>query len=427
MAKVTIPESGLWSAIAALFNGMFDDLFGSWASNRVRVSKASDLAGALDSTKEYFIDGVVDMGAQLIEVPAGGLNLSGYNFDLSRLTSSENDYTMFTSPAGGSGNVIGMDYDISVSGANSQVYDLNAATGFEAFEFTRINYTDCTSLGEISGYRQGLETGTGRFGGAPELILSGTWLGGYFIEASIVRGLTAGVYSLFKAGSGFSMTSRFRSNQNIDLPVGASFFDFSPSNFVNSSTVQIVNAIITRDGVFNSDDPDLTPNMSAGDLVSSWDGNNGMANTFVGGSMGVSSELVTTISDTGVFVDIAAGSWTSQDLQHFDSPADGQLRHLGSTPREFKVIADFLLDSSSGDDLTLRVTKWDDSEGQFVTVLGQTREVNNFQGGRDLAFFNININTTLDANDYIKLQAANLSTTNDITAEVDSYFIVEER
>lgn len=405
---------------------MFNDLFGSWTSNRVRVSSASDLAGTLDSTKEYFIDGVIDMGAQSIEVPAGGLNLSGYNFGLSGLVSSEDDYAMFTSPTGGSGDVLGMDYNITTSGANSQVYDLIANTGFEAFEFTRVNYTACTSLGEISGYRQGLETGTGRFGGQPELTLSGTWLGGYFIEASIVRGITAGAYSLYKAGSGFVMTSRFRSNQNIDLAAGVSFFDFSSSNFANPSTVQIESAIITRDGVFNSDDPNLTPNMSAGELSSSWSGNNGLGNTFVGGSIGVTAETTTTIPSQDIFVDLEAGEWTSQDLQHFDNPSEGQLRHLGNTPREYRVVASFILDASNGDEITMRVTRWDDSESLFVTVLDQTRVVNNLQGGRDVAFFNININTVLDQNDYIKLQVAN-SNSNDVTAELDSYYTVGAR
>ena len=67
-------------------------------TGRVRVSQASDLAGDLDSTKQYFIDGVVDMGSQQITVPVGGLNLSGYNFDVSRLISSAAGYTMFISP-----------------------------------------------------------------------------------------------------------------------------------------------------------------------------------------------------------------------------------------------------------------------------------------------------------------------------------------
>jgi len=57
-------------------------------SNRVVVTQASDFSGTLDSTKQYFIDGIIDMGSQSIEVPAGGLTITGYSFDLSKLISS---------------------------------------------------------------------------------------------------------------------------------------------------------------------------------------------------------------------------------------------------------------------------------------------------------------------------------------------------
>ena len=418
-SNATVTETATSITVAA---GSFDEL-----ENRVIVYTAAELTGTLDSTKEYFIDGIIDMGSQSIEIPAGGLSIVGYNFDVSKLISSAVGYTMFTSPVGGSGNIIGRDYAVEVTGATSKVYDINDATGFSAFEFSRINYNDCTSLGTIDGYRQGLEVGTGRFGGQPELELAGTWLGGYFIDTSIVRSLTDGAYTLFKAGAGFSMASRFRSNMNLDLPASASFFDFAAANFVNPSTLQIDGAIVTRDGVFDSEDANISPNIDQTALASNWMGNNGMKNTFVGGSIGITTEVATTITVANTFVDIAATLWTSADLQHFDNPAAGQLRHLGSTPLEYKVTADFLLDSTSGDDLTLRVLKWDDSASSFVTVLDQTREVNSFVGGRNLAFFNININTTLDTNDYIKLQVANVAATNNVTAEMDSYYIVEAR
>jgi hypothetical protein len=394
--------------------------------NRVTVTQASDLSGTLDSSKEYFIDGVIDMGTQSIEVPAGGLNLTGYNFDASKLISNADNYTMFTSPIGGSGNVLGKDYGIEVTGTNSQVYNLTDATGFNAFEFARINYNNCSSLGEITGYRQGLETGTGRFGGKPQLTLSGNWLGGYFIETSIVRGLTDGSYSLFKAGTNFVMNSRFRSNQNIDLPANVSFFDFSPSNFVNPSTVQITDAIVSRNGVFNATDANITPNMSNGDLVAAWSGNNGMPNTFEGGSIGIILVAETVINTRGVF-EVLNGSWLFQDLQHFDVPGPGQLRHLGNTPREYKFIADFVIDGTQNTELSLKVVKYDSSEASEVDILTQTRQVNNLVGGRDVAFFNININLDLDQNDYVFLKVANNSGTQNVTAELDSYFIVEER
>jgi len=395
--------------------------------NRVIVGQPSDLAGALDSTKEYFIDGIIDMGLQSIEIPFGGLNLTGYNFDASKLISSAAGYIMFTSPAGGSGNVLGKDYAIEVTGAGSQVYNITSSTGFDAFEFARINYNNCSSLGTITNYRQGLEVGTGRFGGRPELTLAGQWVGGYFIDTSIVRSLDDGAYSLFKAGAGFVMSSRFRSNQNIDLPANASLFDFAPANFVNPSTVQIDGAIITRSGVFDATDPNITPNMVPGDLVANWMGNNGMPNTFVGGSIGVTTSTPTTIVSAGVFEELGATLWTAADLQHFDAPSGNHLRHLGNTPREYTVIASFTLESQANDVVSLRVSRFDSSAASSSAVLTQTRQVNNLVGGRNVAFFNININTELDEGDYIFLEVANVTAPSDITAEADSYYIVEMR
>ncbi len=391
----TVTGAGTGEVLYSAFqktNENFTELYDFKSEKIVRVKDSSDF-GVIDSTKVYVIDGIIDTTGVSIEVPSGGINIIGYTFDTSKLICSDASYTMFTSPIGGSGNVLSVDVGIEVTGASSKVYDLKASTGFEAFEFTRVNWNNCTSLGVIDNYRQGLETGTGRFGGTPELELKGVWLGGYFIDTSIVRSLTDGAYSLYKAGIGFSMSSRFRSNQNIDLPASASFIDFAPSNFINPSTVQLTEMIISRNGVIDASDTNLTPNIDKSDLECSWKNNNGLPNTFEGGSIGVGTELTTTINTIGVFEDLDATTWDTLNLEHFDNPTGSQLRHLGNSPREYKIIADFTIESQSNNVLTLRVRKFDDSAGTFSTVLDQNRQVNSLVGGRDVAFFNININT----------------------------------
>lgn len=392
----------------------------------VSVSQASDLSGDLDSTKLYVIDGVVDMGSQSIEVPAGGLNLAGHTFDVSRLISSEASYTMFTSPAGGSGNILGRDYAIEVTGAGSQVYDLKAATGNDAFEFSRINYNDCSSLGVIDNYRQGFESGTGRFGGMPQLTLDGAWDGGYFIDSSIVRALSDGAYSLFAAGASFTMESRFRSNQNIDLPAGASFVDFSGANFSNPSTLQLEDCIVSRNGVFDSSDPNLTPNITPSELASFWRDNIGLGNTFIGGQTAITAEVATTITVAGTFEDLA-GTYATADLQHFDSPAPGQLRHIGDSPEDYSVSGQLVLDCAANNEVDLKVVIFRDATTSFEDGKTTRRVVNNLQGGRDVAYFVVIDNITLNKNDYVKLQVANVGATNDITAELDSFFTVQAR
>ncbi|QDP63816.1 MAG: hypothetical protein Unbinned2480contig1002_70, partial [Prokaryotic dsDNA virus sp.] len=207
----------------------------------------------------------------------------------------------------------------------------------------------------------------------------------------------------------------------------ASFFDFSPANFPNPSTLQVDSAIVTRLGAQDATDLNYTPNISASDLACSWSNNVGMPNTFEGGSIGIGASAVTTINTIDVFEDVAALSWITADLQHFDNPVNGQLRHLGINPREYKAVASLTIEGANNDVLTLRVSKWDNSASSFVTVLDQVRPVNNLIGARDVAFFNVNVNTTLDQNDYIKLQIANNSGTANVTAETDGYLLVEQR
>ncbi len=389
------------------------------------VKDAADF-GVIDSTKAYYIDGVVDMGSTSIEVPAGGINIIGSTFDVAQLISSEDDYIMFTSPGGGSGNILMRNVGLTASGTSSQLFNLVSATGFDAFEFNVVNFNNCTSMGVIDNYRQGLETGTGRFGGTPNLELKGTWLGGYFIDTSIVRSLTDGAYSLYEAGAGFSMNSRFRSNQNIDLPANVSFFDFEETQFSNPNTVQLDGCIISRNGSFDATDANIIPNFDKGSEQAYWKNNTGIQNTFVGALNSVTAEAATTISTQDVYEDLN-GTWSATDLQHFNSPVNGELRHLGINPIEFQLIGDLTLESTSNNVLSLKVSKWDDSISQWVDSNIVQRQVNALVGGRDVAFFTLIDNVILNQNDKIKLQVANNSGTANVTAELDSNFRILER
>ena len=391
----------------------------------VKQSNASEtLGGTIDSTKQYFIDGSVDVSGITVTVPSTGIFIAGYNLDLSELTCSDNSYTMFN--GGSAGNVFIKDLSLEVTGTGSQIFDLTDATGFNAIEFVRVNFNNCSAIGELNGFRQGLENNTGRFGGTPEMTLSGTWLGGYFIETSIVRSLTDGGYTLFKAGTNFSMNSRFRTNQNIDLPANVSYFDFAPSNFVNPSTVQVTGALVSRGGVFNSVDTNITPNISQADLKSAWSNNIGMPNTFEGGKLTVSSENLTNIGAGSTWYTLNA-IWNATSLEHFDSPSSGQLRHLGNSPREYKCTINFVIESQANNDLGIRLRKWDDSASSFIDFGERRRQVNSLVGGRDVAIFNFSFNVSLDQNDYVYFQVRNNNGNNNLTLELNSDWFLEER
>ena len=403
--------------------------------NRVIVNQlnvATTLGGTIDSTKEYFIDGIIDLGTTQITVPSTGMTLKGFSFDVSGLTSSEDNYKMFISASvggdgNGSGNLIGMDYLISVTGTGSKVYELYDDTGFNAFEFQRINYNDCTSLGDIFNYRQGLEGGTGRFGGSPSLTLHGLWRGGFRITTSIVRSMSdTTTIPLFKEGTAFQMNSRFLTDINCDLGTLQPFCDFSSANFPNPSTVQVKGAIISRDGVFNSNDSNVFTSLTSSELSSDFDNNIGIDNTFVGGRAFVSSENLTTITAGSTYYTLN-GVWGANNLQHFDSPSGGQLRHLGNNPSEFKVTVNFIIESTPDNDIGIRLRKWDNSASSFIEFNERARQVNNFVGGRDIAFYNFSFNVKLDQNDYVYFQVRNNSGNNNLTLELNSDFLIEER
>jgi len=394
-----------------------------------QANKDTTLGGVIDSTKAYFIDGIIDMGTTFIDVPSGGITLVGMSFNVSGLTSSENGYTMFQSESEDSGSLLGMDYHIEVSGTGSKVYDLFDETGFNAFEFQRINYNNCTSLGDLYDYRQGLENGTGRFGGSPSLTLHGTWVGGYRITTSIVRSMSdTTTEPLFKAGDPFVMNSRFLTDINCDLGTLQPFCDFSDTNLPNASTLQVQGAIFTRDGALTSDDANVFPNILPSNLSSDFANNNGVGNTYVGATATLTTEVETTINTVDVY-ETLLGTFTNLDLQHFDSPANGQLRHLGDSPRDFEISSNLVIEGGANDAITVKFRKWDASASAFSELLytEQTRVINNNQGGRDVAYFNLFVGTTLDKDDYIYLEVKNITDATNITAELSSFFRVAVR
>ena len=309
-----------------------------------QANKDSTLGGIIDASKEYFIDGIIDMGDTRITVPIGGINVRGYNFDLSALVSTDDNYILFESETSqiGSGTVILNDMTISINGAGSQVYELIDSDGSHGVSFTNIYYIDCTSLGELASYRQGSEFNTLRVAGSPTLRLSGNW-GGYRASSTIARDLDGTMTEpLFKEGLAFQMDGRFLTDINADLPTLAPLCDFTTGSFPNPSTLQFKSAIITRDGSFNANDSNIFTNISASDLACDWSDNVGMKNTFVGGGLIFALEQVTSIPVKDISVDIA-GTLVPISLEHFDSPSSDELRHLGITPIEFTVSWNFVL------------------------------------------------------------------------------------
>jgi len=292
-------------------------------------------------------------------------------------------------------------------------------------QFSRIKFNNCSSLGTVDNYRQGFEDGSSRLGGSPSLTLKGAWSGGYRISTSIVRELSGTMTApLFSAGAGFVMQSRFLTDINCDLPTLGSLLDFSSINFPNPSTLQIRDALVTRDGALDATDTNITPNVAATDLCSAWSDNIGIKNTFVGGVNVLATEAETVISAINIPAEFN-GTWVPYGLVHFDSPAAGRLRHLGNDPTEFRVPFDFVLEGANGDSYEIRLIK--DVGGVETQVFSQTRVINNLQGARNVAYYDATTYVELNQNESVFWQVVNLSSAANCTLESSSQFNVESR
>lgn len=387
----------------------------------IRVQNESDF-GVIDSDKVYFIDGQITL-TDSIEIPAGGIFLRGHGMDISKLIMTDSNSTMFVSAAGGSGNIFIEDMSLEVTGTGSKVYDLTA-TGSPAIELNNVNYNNCSSLGEITSYRQGLERNTGRFGGTPNLILSGTWAGGFLITTSIVRGLTDGSYALFEEGISFTMASRFKCDMNVDLNSTISLLDFDAANFPNPNTLQLTDMIVTRNGATDASDATLIPNIDETELPSIWTNNIGIPNTYVGIEGKITTEAATTIVTSGTFVDVA-GTFTTTKEVHYTLENSNEFTAQASSPREMKVNVNFVIQGGANDEIELKIVIWDDSASTFVDYKSSKRTISNIIGGNDVAYFNFSDRIVVDDNDYVKLVVTNNTDTTNVTAQEDSEITVE--
>lgn len=274
---------------------IYDSVSGRWDNTsselkgRIVVTQENILTticGTIDPTKEYFLSGIIDLGEKQIKVPVEGMDIRGYSANTSGLVSSENSYSMIISRTDDfgvnlkSGDLIISNISIEVSGTNSKVYDLYDVDGSHKVEVNNVNYNNCTSLGNLYDYNRGSESGTGRYGGSPSLTLHGSLGAGYRLSNSVARGMSnTTTEPLFKAGTSFEVASRFLIDMDVDLGSLQPFLDFAPVNFQEDNSLQLMNIWLTRVGIINATDINITPNISSTDSESSWVNNNGVNNS----------------------------------------------------------------------------------------------------------------------------------------------------
>jgi hypothetical protein len=92
--------------------------------------------------------------------------------------------------------------------------------------------------------------------------------------------------------------------------------------------LQLQDCLITRDNVDDPSDPNLTPNISAGNITCNWKNNVGLPNTIQGGKLTCTSEDPTIIGGIDQ-QEILLGTMTASDMEHFVSPTNATTIHFG--------------------------------------------------------------------------------------------------
>jgi len=397
------------------------------ANSTVIVRTAADLSGTLSSDVVYLVDGEIDMGTQTITVPSGGLEIGGYGLNVSKLTSTENSYTMFVDSASDAGNLFLSDITVDVSGTSSQVFDLDNSGANGAVEMNTINFENCTSLGTLDAYRQFLLFNSFWNNCDDGITFAGTWAGGASIRTFLVRNFGA-TGTVFTGSTSPALTfgSRFICDGNINVPSGATVYDFEASMFTNDAGFELITGEYSGDGTVIAVKSPVIDNTST---KSRHRDNNGMMNTYVGGRWYIDTgdSTATTISTQDTYVK-AAGTTTEEDLQWFSSSGDNDLTYDSTQTVEVQIAGSINVSAVSGGsdkNITLTLRHWDDSAGAYVDLPNKAKGVSTSAG----TFHNIGIigYASMDTDDRIELWIENNSDTVNLTVDEGSLLSISER
>jgi len=390
--------------------------------NTIIVKEASDLVN-IDSTKNYMIDGAVDMGTTPIVVPEGGISLAGLNGarDTSILYSDEDNYTMFVSPDGGySGGVVLESCTVDVTGAGSEVFNLDNNGFSSAIDIIGVNFgrspvNRLTSLGELTDYRQLLVSGVGFVFCDDGLTLNGGW-SGLAAVTSIAVGFLDGA-TLFKEGTSLTFDGSVRSDMNF-LSTGSTsvFMDFDEADVVND-------AALTLDG-FRTSASNPLPNLPPSSVKARFSGCTGVGNTYVGGQYYISTSATTVIPASNTLTKIA-GTTAYDDLYWFSSGGNNAISYDSSVGIEVLAQGVLSFTGSSNKTIAVQIRQWVASTSSYINV-GQPFVGTIGAGGRaeNLVFI---AKASINQNDRIEVWVENRSDSSNITAEVGGTVIVGER
>lgn len=231
----------------------------------------------LDSTKTYVINGVITLlTGEYIQVPSGGLTIQGYGYDTSGIVKNVSGQSIFISPIGNSGNLtLSSCYFNSGLGT---VFNITDSAGTHAIEINDVNFNSCSSLGTLNSYRQFTGTTCGFYNVSDGLTFEGNWSGLKLTNSNVINFGSTGI--LFKKGTATLFSNRFYIDLNLQISTGSKICDFTPTNFTNDKSLQVVNCYVKVNGIIDDTTTNITfPNITPYSAKSYFVNNIGIKNS----------------------------------------------------------------------------------------------------------------------------------------------------
>lgn len=362
----------------------------------------------------YEIDGIIT-ATQSWNIPAGGITFNGYGANFSTITTATPNLTIFT----GSGNIFINSMKLSNPATGSKVFNMTAATGFEACEFTNVNFENNFDIGSFSGYRQGLLLNGFMFNTLQGILFKGTWTGGFRVDASRFI-MQAGSSYMFKGDVGQTFGSRFVSNANSTIPSGCIGYSFTAANFVNDASFQLIGAQFNGAGTYVS-------SITRTSIKSLWRDCVGVQDTFPGAILKSSGDSITVLSN-GVFSELNVPIVIDETAWFQSNNANAfHLQYLSTLPLDIKTELVIACQAGNNNELEIQVRKYNTTNTTF-TVIDNIKMTSNGGGlGTRVEPATLPAYTSIVKDERIRVFIRNNSGNTNVLTEASSKLIISKR
>ena len=306
----------------------------SFGQNIITVNSVDDFPSAvanvitLAASTTYILSGNIDIGADRLVLPVASA-LVGHNRFSDGITSTTTG-ALLTSAAS---HIID---GISLTCASGDAFDLNG-TGSETCVYTNSFIVSCKRVGEISGWRttvfRAMSVVAATDVTSGRLLFSGSSTA-FNMDNSLWQGFAAG--EMIDLGTATFDRIQIEAGSRFVVDSGITGIDgaASSANLNTGGEGQISGCLFTGAGTR------VAANLDAGDIGWNHRDNSGIPDSAVIGCISLTSPTPTTISSTGVAVQMTGTTGLCSESERVVQSANNELQYIGLEPERGIITAE---------------------------------------------------------------------------------------